>query len=91
MIYETREALTNLLNIEDPLSVVLPKNAVEALNIALREALQPGERAVTSGMEHSAVMRPLHFLESRRGCDFRDAAEDRYHPIKTRKRGILFS
>lgn len=65
VIYETREALANLFNAEDPLSVALTKNATEALNIALQGALQPGDHVITTGMEHNSVMRPLHFLESR--------------------------
>jgi selenocysteine lyase/cysteine desulfurase len=35
------------------------------LNIALQGLLRPGDRVVTGGMEHNAVMRPLRELEKR--------------------------
>ncbi len=64
VMYETREALAGLFNIDDPLRVVLTKNATEALNIALLGSLAPGDHAITTSMEHNSVMRPLRHLES---------------------------
>jgi len=64
-VYETREALARLFSIEDPLRIILTKNATEGLNIALQGGLQPGDHVITSGMEHNSVMRPLRFLETR--------------------------
>ncbi len=65
VMYETREALAGLFHMDDPLCVVLTKNATEALNIALLGALAPGDHAITTSMEHNSVMRPLRHLESR--------------------------
>lgn len=65
MVYETREALANLFNIKDPLRIALTKNSTESLNIALQGRLKPGDHAITTGMEHNSVMRPLRFLETR--------------------------
>jgi len=65
IVYETREALSRLFHIEDPLRIVLTKNATEALNIALLGLLQAGDHAITTSMEHNSVMRPLRHLESR--------------------------
>jgi len=65
MVYETREALANLFNIEDPLRVALTKNSTESLNIALHGGLKPGDHVITAAMEHNSVMRPLRFLETR--------------------------
>ena len=45
--------------------VVFTKNATEALNLALHGLLRPGDRVMTSSMEHNAVMRPLRDLERR--------------------------
>jgi len=36
-----------------------------ALNLAIRGLLRPGDRVVTTGIEHNAVMRPLRALERR--------------------------
>ena len=68
VLYEAREALAALFNIDDPLSVVLTKNSTEALNIVLLGALAPGDHVVTTSMEHNSVMRPLRYLASRGVC-----------------------
>jgi len=65
VIYETREALARLFNVDDSLRIALTKNSTEAINIALLGALKPGDHVITSAMEHNSVMRPLRFLESR--------------------------
>ena len=64
VVYETRETLAHLFNIDDPLCLALTKNSTEALNIALLGVLKPGDHIITSSMEHNSVMRPLRFLES---------------------------
>jgi len=65
MVFETREALAKLFNIEDPLRIALAKNSTESLNIALQGGLKSGDHVITTGMEHNSVMRPLRFLETR--------------------------
>ena len=65
VIYETRETLSRLFNIEDPLRIAFTKNATESLNIALFGLLKKGDHVVTTSMEHNSVMRPLRFLASR--------------------------
>jgi cysteine desulfurase family protein len=64
-VFAAREALAGLFGVDDPLRIVLTKNATEALNIAICGFLQPGDHVVTSSMEHNSVMRPLRFLASR--------------------------
>jgi cysteine desulfurase family protein len=64
VVYETRETLARLFNVDDPLRIAFTKNATEALNIALMGLLKPGDHVITTGMEHNSVMRPLRFLES---------------------------
>jgi len=63
IIYETREALARLFNMDDPLRIVFGLNATEALNLALCGILRAGDHVVTSGIEHNSVMRPLRALE----------------------------
>lgn len=63
IVYGAREAVAELFNAPDPLRVVLGQNVTEALNLALRGLLRPGDHVVTSSMEHNAVMRPLRALE----------------------------
>jgi len=63
LIYEAREALAALLGAGDPLRIVFGLNVTEALNLALRGLLHPGNQVITSAVEHNAVMRPLRALE----------------------------
>lgn len=63
IVYEVREALAELFNIEDPLRIVFSLNVTEALNLAMRGLLRPGDHVITSSMEHNSVMRPLRALE----------------------------
>lgn len=63
LVYGAREALATLLGADDPLRIVLTANITEALNLALRGLLHPGDHVITSAMEHNAVMRPLRALQ----------------------------
>jgi cysteine desulfurase family protein len=63
VVYAVREAVAELLNAPDPLRVVLGANATEAVNLALRGLLRPGDHVITGSMEHNSVMRPLRALE----------------------------
>jgi cysteine desulfurase family protein len=65
-VLRTRELLAELFHVADPARLVFTKNATEALNLALYGLLRPGDRVVTSSMEHNSVMRPLRDL-ARRG------------------------
>ena len=62
IVYQAREALAGLFNVDDPLRIAFAANATEALNLALRGYLRPGDHVVASSMEHNAVMRPLRAL-----------------------------
>ncbi|MFQ3567851.1 MAG: aminotransferase class V-fold PLP-dependent enzyme [Aggregatilineales bacterium] len=63
IVYSAREAVAELINLDDPLRVIFGHNATEALNLALYGLLRPGDHVVTSTIEHNAVMRPLRDLE----------------------------
>ncbi|MCL0089550.1 aminotransferase class V-fold PLP-dependent enzyme [Dehalococcoidia bacterium] len=65
VVYETRESLAWLFNIDDPLRIIFTSNATEALNVAINGVLRPGDHAITSSMEHNSVMRPLRALQER--------------------------
>jgi cysteine desulfurase family protein len=62
IVYETRETVAELFNISDPLRIVFCSNVTEALNLALRGFLNPGDGVITSSIEHNSVMRPLRAL-----------------------------
>jgi cysteine desulfurase / selenocysteine lyase len=62
---EARAALAALFHAPDPEGVVFTMNATQAINMALKGLLQPGDHVVTSSIEHNAVWRPLKALEKR--------------------------
>jgi cysteine desulfurase family protein len=63
VVYEAREAVAELFGVPDPLRVIFAQNATHAINLALQGLLRPGDRVVTTSVEHNAVMRPLRALE----------------------------
>ena len=63
ILYDTRESIAALFNITDPLRVIFTLNATHAINYALLGLLKPGDKVVTTSIEHNAVMRPLRALE----------------------------
>ena len=67
VIPQTRARLARLFNIRDPRRIALTFNATGALNLAIQGFLRPGDRAVTTSMEHNAVCRPLNVLRAHRG------------------------
>lgn len=69
VVFETRCGVARLLGCRDPLRIVFTLNATTAINLALRGLLRPGDRVVTTGIEHNAVMRPLRALERTDGVE----------------------
>ena len=67
-IARARARLARLLNAPRPEQVVWTANCTEALNLALKGVLRPGDRVVTTALEHNAMARPLRGLE-RRGVE----------------------
>jgi len=65
IVYDARESLAELFGVSDPLRIIFTANATHAINLALRGLLHAGDRVVTTGMEHNAVMRPLRALQDR--------------------------
>ncbi len=62
LVNQTRSRLANLFHIKDPNRIIFTLNTTDALNLALKGLLRPGDRVVTSSMEHNSVTRPLHSL-----------------------------
>jgi cysteine desulfurase / selenocysteine lyase len=65
VVAATRSELAALLGAPDPARVVFTLNATDALNMALWGLLVPGDRVVTTSIEHNAIVRPLHALAER--------------------------
>ncbi len=63
MINETRLLLSRLFGFSRPERLVFTLNATDALNMAIKGVLRPGDHAITSVLEHNSISRPLNQLE----------------------------
>lgn len=63
-IYETREILAKLFNIDNPMNIIFTHNATEALNLGIKGLLKSGDHVITTTMEHNSVLRPIKTLEN---------------------------
>ncbi len=62
VVAETRRLLASFFGAHDPSRLAFALNATDALNMALWGLLRPGDRVVTTSLEHNAVARPLSAL-----------------------------
>ncbi|ETA80124.1 aminotransferase class V-fold PLP-dependent enzyme [Youngiibacter fragilis] len=65
IVFRTRAAISEIFNVTDPSRVVFTSNATESLNIAIQGLLSPGDRCITTAMEHNSVLRPLYHMETK--------------------------
>lgn len=65
IIESCRKNLARLFNVDDPARFVFTKNCSEALNLAIKGLVRPGDHVITSSMEHNSVWRPLKTLEQK--------------------------
>ena len=63
VIYDTRVALAQLFGAESPERIAFTANSTQALNIAIKGILNPGDHVITTALEHNSVLRPLYELE----------------------------
>ncbi len=63
VLFDTREQIRNLFHGSNGRNVVFTPNITTSLNIVLKGLLKSGDHVLISGLEHNAVLRPLHQLE----------------------------
>ena len=61
---ETKEKLCGFFGGPNSRNVIFTSGATAGLNMVINGLLSPGDRVVTSCLEHNAVARPLHALSS---------------------------
>ena len=64
MLTETRALVARLVGAARPEQVVFALNASDALNMAIKGVLRPGDHVVTTVLEHNSISRPLNRLEA---------------------------
>ena len=62
-VYEARSLLAELFNGENPSRIAFTANATEALNMAIKGIIKPGDHVITTEMEHNSVLRPLYEMD----------------------------
>jgi cysteine desulfurase family protein len=60
---DCRHRLNQLLHGEGPERFVFTLNCTDALNMAFKGILQPGDHVITTDLEHNSVSRPLRAME----------------------------
>ncbi len=65
IVANCREALATLLNVPDPAQVIFCFNCTDALNMAIRGLLRPGDHVIATALDHNASLRPLSGLQER--------------------------
>ncbi len=74
-VIETREAICQMFNGENPKNVIFTPGATWGLNMLLQGLLKKGDHVITTAMEHNAVVRPIAFLQDR-GVEWSVASVD---------------
>lgn len=64
-IFETRNLISQLFNIENSMNIVFTSNGTESLNLAIKGLLKAGDHVITTSMEHNSVLRPIKHLEKK--------------------------
>lgn len=63
ILFNTRESLSRLFNINNPERIVFAQNTTHALNMAIKGVLSYGDHVIYTSMEHNSVLRPIKALE----------------------------
>jgi len=75
LVQECRENLAQLFGVTNPLRICFTANTTDALNLAIKGSVSPGDHVICSSMEHNSVWRPLTALQ-KRGIEFSIAQAD---------------
>lgn len=65
LLDDCRTAIRQLLRARPADSVIFALNGTDALNLAIKSLVGPGDHAVTTAMDHNSVLRPLSALAGR--------------------------
>ncbi len=63
-VFETRENIAELLNINNSENIIFTQNATESLNIVIKGYLKENYHILTSFTEHNSVLRPLNSIRN---------------------------
>lgn len=64
-IMDTRQHISKIFNISNPLNIIFTSNATEGLNIGIKGMLKRGNHVISTVIEHNSVLRPLNYLSKK--------------------------
>ncbi len=62
-IYDARENIAKLFNVDNPMNIIFTTSATDSLNLAIKGCVQEGDHIITTSIEHNSVIRPIKSLE----------------------------
>lgn len=68
-IFECRNAISELLHVNNPSQIALTNNATHSLNIAINGLLNENCHAITTAASHNSILRPLYLKNKNNNCD----------------------
>jgi cysteine desulfurase / selenocysteine lyase len=69
IVERARCGVAGILNVAEPSQVIFALNCSDALNIAIRGVVQPGDHVATTVCDHNSVLRPLRALRESAGVE----------------------
>lgn len=83
VVFQCRNLLAQLFNVEDPTHIIFTSGSTEALNLAIKGLNLEGGSVVTTAMEHNSVIRPLKMLEKEGKISITFVECDRYGYVES--------
>lgn len=77
ILFQTRVQLAKLFHIRNANDIVFTANTTEALNLAIKGYVKPGDHVISTSVEHNSVRRPLEFLARKWGVEVTYLQTDR--------------
>ncbi|WP_408955313.1 aminotransferase class V-fold PLP-dependent enzyme [Natroniella sp. ANB-PHB2] len=65
IIFAARRLLARLFNAASIQEIIFTANATEALNLAIKGYVRPGDHIITTSLAHNSILRPVKELEKR--------------------------
>lgn len=62
LMTQCRQRICQLINGKDPNHLVFTLNTTDALNLAIRSIVRPGDHVITTWMDHNSILRPYNAL-----------------------------
>jgi cysteine desulfurase family protein len=69
IVERARRGVAGLINAAEPSHIIFTLNCSDALNLAIRGVVRPGDHVVTTVCDHNSVLRPLRALRESAGVE----------------------